>query len=234
MKLRDLLILALLTVFAASCTSGIKEKTTFESVKDSASYSLGYNIGMQMKGQMVLPDEAALYAGLKDALIDGDTLIALTEMNTVIRKFYDSERKKAEEIAIKDAEANKKKGEEFLAENGKKEGITVLENGMQYKVLESGEGKSPEATSKVKVHYTGKLVNGTVFDSSVKRGEPATFVLNQVIKGWGEILQLMKEGDKWEVFIPSDLAYGDRGTPGGPIPPGSTLIFEISFISIEE
>jgi FKBP-type peptidyl-prolyl cis-trans isomerase len=131
------------------------------------------------------------------------------------------------------AEANKKKGEEFLAANKTKEGVKTLPDGIQYIVLKEGTGKHPKATDRVTVHYHGTLIDGTVFDSSVKRGEPASFALNQVIPGWTEVVQLMKEGSKWRVFIPPNLAYGEHPRPGGPIGPNETLIFEIELLKVE-
>jgi len=233
MKLRHFFVLTVLAAFIIGCSQGIKEKTNLKDSKEKASYAMGFNIGSNMKGQLMEPDLEAMYAGLKDALVDGDTLITMEEMAKVMREFQAESMKKFEEKKKIESEENKKKGKAFLDENAKKDGITVLDNGIQYRVMESGNGKKPKATDKVKVHYTGRLIGGKVFDTSVGK-DPAVFPLNGVIKGWTEILQLMKEGDKWEVFIPSELAYGDRGTPGGPIPPGSTLIFEISFISIEK
>ena len=125
------------------------------------------------------------------------------------------------------------KGEEFLKENEKKEGVKTLPSGLQYKVLKEGEGKSPKATDTVSVHYRGTLLDGTEFDSSTKRGEPAEFPVNRVIKGWTEALQLMKEGAKWMLYIPASLAYGERGTPGGPIGPNETLIFEVELLKVK-
>jgi FKBP-type peptidyl-prolyl cis-trans isomerase FklB len=125
----------------------------------------------------------------------------------------------------------RKGGEEFLAENAKKEGVKTTASGLQYKVNNSGSGKSPALTSEVTVHYTGKLIDGTVFDSSVERGEPATFPVNGVIAGWTEALQLMKEGDKWTLYIPFQLAYGERGA-GGQIPPFAALIFDVELIKV--
>ena len=125
------------------------------------------------------------------------------------------------------------KGQEFLKENAKKEGVKTLPDGLQYKVIKEGEGKSPKATDTVSVHYRGTLIDGTEFDSSYKRNEPAEFPVNGVIKGWTEALQLMKEGAKWTLYIPSNLAYGERGFPGSPIGPNATLIFEIELLKVK-
>lgn len=131
------------------------------------------------------------------------------------------------------ADSNSEKGDAFLAENAKKTGVKVTESGLQYEVLKEGTGKSPKATDTVVVHYRGTLIGGREFDSSYKRHKPATFPLNHVIPGWTEGVQLMKEGAKYQFTIPSKLAYGERGTPGGPIPPNATLIFEIELISVK-
>ena len=131
------------------------------------------------------------------------------------------------------ADPNLEKGEAFLAENAKKEGVKTTASGLQYKVLKEGTGKSPKDTDTVQVHYKGTLLDGTEFDSSIKRGQPAEFPLNRVIPGWTEGVQLMKEGAKYQFTIPSKLAYGERGTPGGPIPPNSTLVFEVELLSIK-
>ncbi len=130
------------------------------------------------------------------------------------------------------ADSTLEKGEAFLKENSTKEGVKTTASGLQYKVLKEGTGKIPKATDNVQVHYRGTLLDGTEFDSSIKRGEPAEFPLNRVIPGWTEGVQLMKEGSKYQFTIPSKLAYGERGTPGGPIPPNATLIFEVELISI--
>jgi len=134
--------------------------------------------------------------------------------------------------AAKAGEANKAAGEAFLAENGKRAEVKTTPSGLQYEVLEEGNGPQPTAQDQVEVHYTGKLIDGTVFDSSVDRGVPATFGVTQVIPGWVEALQLMKAGSKWRLFIPSQLAYGPQGTPGGPIGPDSTLIFDVELIKV--
>jgi FKBP-type peptidyl-prolyl cis-trans isomerase FkpA len=127
----------------------------------------------------------------------------------------------------------KEKGEKFLKENATKEGVKTTSSGLQYKVLKEGEGKQPKATDTVQVHYKGTLIDGTEFDSSYKRGEPIAFPLNRVIPGWTEGVQLMKEGSKYQFFIPSNLAYGERGTPGGPIGPNETLIFEVELLKVQ-
>jgi FKBP-type peptidyl-prolyl cis-trans isomerase FklB len=125
------------------------------------------------------------------------------------------------------------KGQEFLQQNSKKEGVKTLADGLQYKVVKEGTGKTPKATDRVSVHYRGTLIDGTEFDSSYKRGEPAEFPVNRVIHGWTEALQLMKEGSKWMLYIPADLAYGEGGTPGGPIGPNETLIFEVELLKVK-
>jgi FKBP-type peptidyl-prolyl cis-trans isomerase FklB len=131
------------------------------------------------------------------------------------------------------ADSPSEKGQQFLDENGKKEGVHALPDGLQYKVVKEGEGKKPKATDTVSVHYRGTLIDGTEFDSSYKRGQPAEFPVNGVIKGWTEALQLMPEGSKWMLYIPARLAYGERGTPGGPIGPNETLIFEVELLKVK-
>jgi FKBP-type peptidyl-prolyl cis-trans isomerase FklB len=167
-------------------------------------------------------------SGIQDALKAAEPKIATGEMDAAVREF--SIQSKTEL-----AEMNKKGGEKFLAENGKKEGIVTLKSGLQYKVLAKGKegGASPKADDQVTTHYHGTLIDGSVFDSSVDRGEPATFGVGMVIAGWTEALQLMKAGDKWQLFLPADLAYGVRGA-GGSIGPNAALIFEVELIKIVE
>ncbi|MCP3900346.1 MAG: FKBP-type peptidyl-prolyl cis-trans isomerase, partial [Desulfobacteraceae bacterium] len=154
------------------------------------------------------------------------------QMKEALLAFQEHIRAKQREELLKQSKENKAEGEAFLKENKKKEGVITLESGLQYKIIKQGKGKSPKPEDNVKCHYKGTSIDGAEFDSSYKRGQPAVFQLNRVIKGWTDALQLMKEGGKWELYIPSDLAYGDR--QAGPIKPGSTLIFEVELISIEK
>lgn len=203
---------------------------TKETVKERGSYALGVRIGEQIKVQADEIDVAQLAAGLKDALAGKpkftkeDVQAALTQLQQMMESKMEAKAKVA-------GEKNKREGEQFLAENKKKQGVTTLPNGLQYKVLKSGAGATPKKTDTVTVHYKGTLIDGTEFDSSFKRGQPATFQVNGVIKGWGEILQAMKVGDRWQVTIPSDLAYGERGA-GQVIGPNSVLNFEIELLDV--
>ncbi len=163
----------------------------------------------------------------------GKTTLSEAERKETLDNFRKEMMAKMESKQKTDGGKNLKEGEAFLAANAKKEAVTTLPSGLQYKVLKSGKGKSPKATDTVKVHYHGTLLDGTVFDSSVERGEPATFPVNGVIPGWVEALQIMKEGDKWQLTIPPKLAYGERGA-GGKIGPNSVLVFDVELLSIEK
>ncbi len=193
---------------------------------DSVSYAFGISIGMNLKNQEITnlnPD--VLAQAIKD-VNDSTFTQKMTEQeaNLAIQKFFDDKEAEKHGPAIK-------AGKDFLAENAKKEGVITTASGLQYKIIKSGNGKTPTKQDRVKTHYAGTLIDGTKFDSSYDRGEPATFGVTQVIKGWTEALLLMKEGDKWELYIPYDLAYGSRDQ--GQIKPFSTLIFTIELISIE-
>ena len=170
--------------------------------------------------------------GVKDALSDGKLLLTHQEMMQTMMSFQKEMMEKRTAKANAAAETNKKEGEAFLAENAKKEGVKTLPSGLQYKVLKAGDGPTPKATDRVTLHYRGTLSDGTEFDSSIAGGEPATFSVKGVIKGWTEALQLMKVGDKWQVFIPGHLAYGERNR-GGKIGPNATLIFEMELLGIK-
>jgi FKBP-type peptidyl-prolyl cis-trans isomerase FklB len=193
---------------------------------DSLAYSLGVLIANNLKQEGFTKLRPELITAGLTAVINGEKpLLSMDACNTIVRE-------NAVKQQMKQHEGNKASGEAFLAENKKRDGVVSLDNGLQYEILKEGNGKKPKATDKVLVHYHGTLIDGTTFDSSVDRGEPITFGLNQVIKGWTEILQLMPVGSKWRVYIPYHLAYGDQGA-GQSIKPYSTLIFEIELLGIE-
>ncbi len=224
--------IAVLGILLVATQVGAAEQTVLKSKKDKTSYVIGADLATNLKRESIDVDPDMVLRGMKDVLSGGKTLMTDEEMratSTALRQ--EIMEKQAQEIK-KLAEKNKKEGEAFLEANKKKEGVKTLPSGLQYKVITEGTGKSPKATDTVTVNYRGTLVDGTEFDSSYKRGQPATFPVNGVIKGWTEALQLMKEGAKWELFIPPDLAYGERGA-GNVIGPDSTLIFEVELISVK-
>ncbi len=205
---------------------------TLKTPKDKLSYAIGLNIGKSMKKDGVDADPAIVLRGIKDAIAGGKTLLTDQEAQAALATLQSDLRKKQELLMQQTAEKNKTEGEAFLAANKTKEGVIALPSGLQYKILQQGSGPKPSATDSVVCNYRGTLLNGTEFDSSYKRGQPATFPVGQVIKGWTEALQLMSVGSKWQLFIPSDLAYGPRGAGRG-IGPNSTLIFEVELLSIQ-
>jgi FKBP-type peptidyl-prolyl cis-trans isomerase FklB len=206
---------------------------TLKTQKDKLSYAIGMNIGGGMKKDGVDVDPSILAQGVKDMLAGSKPLLTEAEAQTVLTEFRTEMMKKKQEGAQRVSEANKQEGQQFLAANKSKEGVVTLPSGLQYKILKEGTGPKPTASDSVTVNYRGTLINGTEFDSSYSRNEPATFGVTQVIKGWTEALQLMPVGSKWQLFIPSDLAYGER-SPGGEIGPNSTLIFDVELLSIGE
>lgn len=200
---------------------------------DKVSYALGLNIGQQLK-QMGLKDEfvaSDFAAAISDVLQGNDLKVNLSEANKVLEAFFADQEKRQQEAAREAGKAAREEGEKFLAENAKKAGITVTKSGLQYEVLTEGTGKQPKATDTVRCHYEGTLINGKVFDSSYRRNEPCDFGLNQVISGWTEGVQLMKEGAKFRFYIPYNLAYGERGA-GADIPPYAALIFDVELIKV--
>jgi len=226
------LSIVLLCVGLFACQSSTQNKVELKSSKDSVSYSIGINIGNNLKSQMVDVDPVVVSQGIKDILDSSKTLLTTEQVQEIIMGFQKQLMAKQQETMKTSGEKNQKDGEAFLAANKNKEGVISLPNGMQYKVITMGTGKKPKATDTVTVHYQGTLIDGKEFDSSFKRGEPATFPLNQVIKGWTEGLQLMPVGSKFQFFIPSELGYGDRGA-GQLIQPNSTLIFEVELLSVK-
>jgi len=208
--------------------------TTLTTTKQKASYAIGMNLGGGLHRQNIDVDTEALVQGLKDTLSGNKTLLTEDEARTSLMQLQSEMQAKLQAKAAAEGEANKKEGDAFLAANKTKEGVVTLPSGLQYKILKEGSGPKPTATDSVVCNYKGTLINGTEFDSSYKRGEPATFPVTGVIKGWTEALQLMPVGSKWQLFVPADLGYGPRGTPGGPIGPNATLIFEVELMSIKE
>jgi FKBP-type peptidyl-prolyl cis-trans isomerase FklB len=205
---------------------------TLKTPKDKVSYAIGMNYGTGLHKQAIDVDPAIAARGLRDALTGTKTLLTEEEMRTVLTQLQADLRKKQQDKAQQLGDANKKSGDAFLAANKAKDGVVALPSGLEYKILLEGNGPKPALTDTVVCNYRGTLLDGTEFDSSYKRGQPATFPVNGVIKGWTEALQLMPVGSKWQLFIPPDLAYGNNGA-GGQIGPGATLIFEVELISIQ-
>lgn len=215
---------------ATTATAKRATATSLNTEKKKFSYALGMNIGSNvganLKKQSVEVDPELLSQGLKDALAGGKTLLTEDEAKAAL---ISMQQEKMQQAAAK----NKSEGDAFLAANKAKEGVVTLPSGLQYKILKAGSGPKPTASDSVVCNYRGTLIDGKEFDSSYKRGQPATFPVSGVIKGWTEALQLMPVGSKWQLFVPSSLGYGDRGA-GGEIGPGATLIFEVELMSIQE
>jgi len=222
--MKSSLIPILLCAVVMASPAAAAEKTELKTEKEKLSYSIGVNIGNNVKRQLsgIDVDPGVLAKAIKDVLSGTKPLMTEKEAQETIAAWQKDR-----------AEKTKRDGEKFLAENKKKEGVKTLPSGLQYKVITEGTGKTPSATDTVTVQYKGTLIDGTEFDSSYKSGHPATFAVSGVIKGWTEALQLMKEGSKWQLVIPSDLAYGASGTQGGPIGPNAVLIFDVELVSIK-
>lgn len=230
MKQTILLIISSLVLF--SCGDKISKSTDLKDTKQKASYSIGFRIAKDFRSNKLDVDSEIVVKGFQDGLY-GKQLLTDEQINKVLMEFqremYDKKMKEAQGLSGK----NKVDADVFLAENKTKPGVKTTASGLQYQVIKSGNGPSPKATDKVKVHYIGRLLNGTEFDNSYKRNQPAVIQLNAVIKGWGEALQLMKVGDTWKLFIRPDLGYGDTGA-GDVIPPGALLIFDVELLGIEK
>jgi len=226
---------ALLMLSFSACNddqTAQKNAKTLTTFKDKAGYSVGVQIGKQLSPTADALDRDALVLGITDALDAKELLLSEEEIKKTMQEL--SQKMQAEKMKAMQAslETNKKIGTEFLAANKSKEGVITLASGLQYKVIKEGTGKTPTLTDTVETNYEGTLINGTVFDSSYKRGQSVSFPVNQVIKGWTEALQLMKEGAQWELYIPAELAYGEQGA-GAAIEPNSTLIFKIELITVK-
>jgi FKBP-type peptidyl-prolyl cis-trans isomerase len=221
---------------APAQVSSVPDDPALKSPKEKLSYAIGANVGMGVRKQSLDVDLDVLIQGIKDTLAGGKLLMTGDQISASLLSAQEELKKKqAPQIEKMKglAEKNRKEGEAFLSGNKTKEGVVTLESGLQYKILKAGDGQKPTGDDTVVCHYRGTLLDGTEFDSSHKRNQPATFPLARVIKGWTESLQLMPVGSKWQLFIPSDLAYGERGAPGGKIGPNATLIFEVELISIQ-
>ena len=235
MYLRFFAVMIMLT-YLAGCTpeeASSASELKLDTPKNRISYTIGVNIGQDFKSQNMDVDPDLLLMGLKDTLSGKELQLTEEEMVQEIQNFQqEMQVKMAAEMEAKAAE-NKAAGEAFLAENAKQEGVVVTESGLQYKIIEPGQGDSPGPADVATVHYRGTLIDGTQFDSSYDRGQPASFPVGGVIPGWSEALQLMKPGAKWQLSIPAELAYGERGA-GQDIGPNSTLLFDVELISVEQ
>ncbi|MCC5015542.1 MULTISPECIES: FKBP-type peptidyl-prolyl cis-trans isomerase [Legionella] len=217
------------TIAAADATA----TTSLNSDMDKLSYSIGADLGKNFKKQGIEISPAAMAKGLQDGMSGGQLLLTEQQMKDVLNKFQKDLMAKRNAEFTKKAEENKAKGEAFMSQNKAKEGVVSLPSGLQYKIIQTGTGAKPAKDDTVTVEYTGKLIDGQVFDSTEKTGKPATFKVSQVIPGWTEALQLMPAGSTWEVYVPAGLAYGPRSV-GGPIGPNETLIFKIHLISVKK
>ncbi len=231
MRIRFVLVMLIVSFAIITAQEKKGEKITLKNDVDKISYSIGHNIGKSLSDPDITVNLEVLIEGLKDAVNGNESLMTDDEIKRSLTAFNQEMMSKKQAAANLLKEKNKKAGESFLAENKKKEGVVALPDGLQYKILVKGNGAQPNDSSVVKVNYKGTLIDGTEFDSSYKRGEPAEFQLNRVIKGWTEALKLMHVGDKWELYIPSELAYGENGA-GGIIGPNEVLIFEVELLDI--
>jgi FKBP-type peptidyl-prolyl cis-trans isomerase FklB len=220
------------TTHRRTATAAAKPKPlVLTTEKDKQSYAIGLNVGKSLHRDDIDVDPKIVLQGLQDAMADGKVLLTDDQIKTVMTDLQNQVRQKQEEKRQALAESNKKDGTAFLAANATKEGVVTLPSGLQYKILTPGTGPKPTVTDSVLCNYRGTLLDNTEFDSSYKRGQPATFPVSGVIKGWTEALQLMPVGSKWQLFIPADLAYGERAQ--GPIGPNATLVFELELLSIQ-
>ncbi|MDX2480322.1 MAG: FKBP-type peptidyl-prolyl cis-trans isomerase [Desulfuromusa sp.] len=226
--MKKILIVLLLSFFVVGAVCA---EDKFKSKQEEIGYAIGMNIGTNMKQQKVDVDADQLAAGLTAVLKGENTILSQEEMGQILTAYQQEMQMKQMAEMAAEAAKNEKLAEDYLAKNGAQEGVVTLGSGLQYKIITAGTGASPKVDSNVQVHYRGTLLDGTEFDSSYKRGEPATFPVNGVIPGWTEALQLMKEGAKWQLVIPAQLAYAERGAPP-MIPPNATLIFDVELLKI--
>jgi FKBP-type peptidyl-prolyl cis-trans isomerase FklB len=230
------LALAFFTLAASAqetSSGAAQDASALKTDKEKTSYALGMQLGAGLHKQGLDLDPAIVGKGFADAYSGGKTLLTEEEARAVLKSAQEEYQKNQEAIRAEKAQANQKEGEAFLAANKTKEGVVTLPDGLQYKILKAGAGKKPDADDSATCNYVGTLINGTEFDNSSKHNGPATFPLKGVIKGWTEALQLMPVGSKWELYVPSQLAYGEGGA-GNVIPPNSTLIFDVELLSIQD
>lgn len=206
----------------------------FKTQTEKASYAIGNNIGASLADDGLEVNLDLLFEGIRDALEGKEAQLTSEEMREALIAAQEDLEKRAVEMRKKIAADNQKKADEFLAENKKKKGVVTTKSGLQYEVLKAGKGGSPKETDTVTAHYHGTLLDGSVFDSSIAREEPIVIAVNRVIPGWTEALTKMKVGDRWKLYIPPDLAYGDNPRAGGPIGPNQLLVFEVELLSIEK
>jgi FKBP-type peptidyl-prolyl cis-trans isomerase len=234
-QLTALVIFISLTLFWSACTPPPAEeeprKTELMTQEEKLSYVIGMDVGNSLKSRQMDLDLKLVFQAIEDS-IEGSEALLTPEEATLIKQEYSKRIREERTAKMKtQGEENKKEGEAFLAENANKEGVATTESGLQYMVITQGDGPKPKETEQVRVNYRGTLINGTEFDSSYKRGQPATFFLNRVVKGWTEGLQLMPVGSKYRFFIPPDLGYGERGA-GAHIGPNAALVFEVELLEI--
>jgi len=224
---------ALFAIGLAFTYSAIAQATDLTTVEQKASYTLGADLAKNFEKQGLNIDIQALTAGMQDVMEKKPMQLNQSEMEQAIASVKDQVMQKQLEARAQQAKINANAGKAFLAENAKKDGVKTTASGLQYKVIQAGSGASPTEDNKLTAHYEGRLLNGSVFDSSYERSAPLQFYMNNVIKGWQEALSMMKVGSKWEVYIPSQLAYGEKGA-GQRIEPNSTLIFTVELITFDE
>lgn len=233
MRIRWVALVIMLMVAASAAAEGTPQGKELDGKEDRISYSIGMDIGRNLKRQPFEVDPELLAQGIRDVFSGGKTLLTEEEQKQTLADLQKELTAKQQEQVRRMMEKNRRDGEKFLAENGKREGVVTLPSGLQYKVLKAGTGPSPKLNDTVETNYRGTLLDGTEFDSSYKRGQTATFPVNGVIEGWKEALQKMKVGGKWQLFVPSKLAYGERGA-GRDIGPNQALIFEVELLDIKK
>lgn len=225
--MKKLLVAALFSTAGIGMGAGHAIAATLDNDDKRLSYIMGYQVAQQIKAEGVNLDMDAFTQAFADVKADEKPRLSDQEIQGTMQRVQEARMKEAQELGMK----NKAEGEAFLSTNAKKKGVKTTDSGLQYKVIKAGNGKTPAGTDMVEVHYRGTLIDGTEFDSSYSRGQPTSFPVNGVIRGWTEALMLMKEGDKWELYIPSELAYGPRGA-GAMIGPDATLVFEVELLKV--